>query len=407
MMDGGRPTGYGAPDVAADTAIESAYGTPRRKRRALSGRLISFLVVAPLSTAVVAAYLFGFAADQYVSEFRFSVRQNPVTPLETGSISQSLTGGTSLLAAAIDSQIVVAYIDSHQIIDDLRGKIDLDAVYATDRADWLTRLTAGAPAEARLRYWRGMVDPYFDLSSGLISVKVRSFTPQSAQQVARVVLGLSETLVNQLSERSRQDKVAYTDGEVRATGERFRQAELAMARFRNAHGVLFPQIHATENATLDAGLREQIAQAEAEYQTLRGRGLAAGLPQMGLLQTRIAALRGQLSEVQTQLTQALPDSGAAVAGGAALATTLGGYDALDADDQIAERAYEHALSLQQQAHGEAAQQQVYLNAFVQPNLPESSLYPQRWRVLLEVFLAACVLWALGALLFYGVREHLD
>jgi capsular polysaccharide transport system permease protein len=400
MMDGGRPTDYDAPELTVDPR----YEPHRRKRRVVSGRLISFLVAAPLSTVLAAIYLFGFAADQYVSDFSFSVRQNPVTPLETSSITQSLTGGTSLLAAAIDSQIVVAYINSHQVLDDLRGRIDLDKVYATPKADWLTRLDAAAPAEARLRYWRRMVDPYFDLSSGLISVKVRSFTPQTAQQVAQAVLALSETLVNQLSERSRQDKVAYTDGQVRATGARFRAAELAMANFRNAHGVLFPQLHATENATLDAGLRQQIAQAEAEYETLRGRGLSAGLAQMGLLQTRIGALHNQLSQVQTQLTQPPPDNGSQAAG---LATTLGGYDALDVDDQIAQRAYEHALSLQQQAQSEAAQQQVYLSAFVQPNLPESSLYPVRWRMLLEVFLAGSVLWALGALLFYGVREHLD
>jgi hypothetical protein len=86
---------------------------------------------------------------------------------------------------------------------------------------------------------------------------------------------------------------------------------------------------------------------------------------------------------------------------------LSGYDALDVEVQIAERAYEQALSLEQQAMSAAAQQQVYLNTFVQPSLPEASLYPQRWRMVLEVLVGSCVLWALASLVYYGAREHLD
>jgi capsular polysaccharide transport system permease protein len=90
---------------------------------------------------------------------------------------QSLTGGSSMLAAAIDSEIVVEYLKSQQLLNDLHGGIDFAAVYAAPQADWLSRLDPGAPAELRLRYWRRMIDPYFDLSSGLISVRVRSFSP--------------------------------------------------------------------------------------------------------------------------------------------------------------------------------------------------------------------------------------
>jgi capsular polysaccharide transport system permease protein len=165
-------------------------------------------------------------------------------------------------------------------------------------------------------------------------------------------------------------------------------------------------MNATENATLDAGLRQDIARGEAQYETLRARGVSPQAPALGVLQSRIAALRAQLGQVQTQLTRP-PGVDETEAQAPALATTLSGYDALDVEARIAEHAYEQALSLRQQAMSAAAQQQVYLNTFVQPSLPEASLYPQRWRMLLEVLIGSCVLWALAALLFYGVREHLD
>jgi capsular polysaccharide transport system permease protein len=360
--------------------------------------------VAP--TLLTAVYLFGFAADQYVCEFHVSVRQNQPAPMETGSLMQSLTGGSSMLAAAIDSEIVVEYLKSQQLLNDLHGGIDFAAVYAAPQADWLSRLDPGAPAELRLRYWRRMIDPYFDLSSGLISVRVRSFSPATSLAMAQAVLRLSEALVNRLSERARHDKVAFSEAEVARSEDRFRRAELALAAYRNAHGVVFPQMNATENATLDAGLRQDIARGEAQYETLRARGVSPQAPALGVLQSRIAALRAQLGQVQTQLTRP-PGVDETEAQAPALATTLSGYDALDVEARIAEHAYEQALSLRQQAMSAAAQQQVYLNTFVQPSLPEASLYPQRWRMLLEVLIGSCVLWALAALLFYGVREHLD
>ncbi len=86
---------------------------------------------------------------------------------------------------------------------------------------------------------------------------------------------------------------------------------------------------------------------------------------------------------------------------------LSGYDQLVVEEGIAGRAYERALQNQQQARNEAVQQQIYLDAFVRPDLPEESLYPVRWRIILEVLLAGSALWCLGSLVFHGVREHLD
>ena len=397
-MDGGQ-------SGAALKQAPIAVVLPKRRRR-ISLRLLSFMLAVFGPTTIVSSYLFAIAANQYVCEFHVSVRQNQAMPLETGSLMQGLTGGSSVLAAAIDSEIVIEYIKSRQILSDLGDQVDFNAIYARPDADWLSRLDPAAPAEIKLRYWRAMVDPYFDLSSGLITIRVRSFSPSTSLLMAQAVLRLSEALVNQLSERARHDKVAFSEAQVERTESRFRHAELALAAFRNAHHLVFPQVNATENATLDEGLRQDIGREEAQYVTLRARGVSPDAPALRLIQARTEALQAQLDHVQTQLTQP-QDPGSAEPVTPALATTLSGYDALDVEVQIAERAYEQALSLEQQAMSAAAQQQVYLNTFVQPSLPEASLYPQRWRMVLEVLVGSCVLWALASLVYYGAREHLD
>ena len=61
----------------------------------------------------------------------------------------------------------------------------------------------------------------------------------------------------------------------------------------------------------------------------------------------------------------------------------------------------------QDARNAAAQQSVYLAAFVRPSLPEESMYPVRWRVTLETALISFAAWCLLQLLYHGIRDHID
>jgi capsular polysaccharide transport system permease protein len=69
--------------------------------------------------------------------------------------------------------------------------------------------------------------------------------------------------------------------------------------------------------------------------------------------------------------------------------------------------YERALYALQDAKNAAAQQSVYLDAFVRPALPQESVYPVRWRVVLETALSAFAAWCLLQLLYHGIRDHID
>ena len=115
----------------------SWYGTvPSRKRR-LGVRGIGFLLISVLPTIGFAIYLWGFAADQYVSEFRFTVQHSiPVTTADRGVAGGSV-GTDALMALALaESESAVGYIKSRQILDDIADKIDLSRIYATPKADW-------------------------------------------------------------------------------------------------------------------------------------------------------------------------------------------------------------------------------------------------------------------------------
>ncbi len=288
------PGAAGQPGFAPDApgGLAEPAATRRAARRRFPWGMVSFLLVAILPTLIAGVYLVRFASDQYLSEFRFSVRQAQPLRSDPGMSLPGLSAGNPLLATLLDSEIVVQYIASRQILDDLQGEIDLPALYADPAHDWLARLDPAASAEARLRYWKRMVDPYFDMATGLVTVKVRGFTPDAARQVADAVLRRAERLVNSLSERARTDKLAYADSDVAEKEARLKQAELKLSDYRNTHGVLFPSVHANENATVDTQMRDQLAQLRTTSATLRAQGVPAEAPPRRGRPTRLAAREG-------------------------------------------------------------------------------------------------------------------
>jgi capsular polysaccharide transport system permease protein len=79
------------------------------------------------------------------------------------------------------------------------------------------------------------------------------------------------------------------------------------------------------------------------------------------------------------------------------------YEELVVDREFAEMVYVSALCSLERAGVEADRQQRYVAAFVR--LPKEALYRQRIVASITVTAIALVLWALGVLIVYAIRDH--
>jgi capsular polysaccharide transport system permease protein len=399
------------PSRQADYEVSPIQIGPLHKRsRRRRWRLASLLLAVTLPTAGMGGYLYGYASDQYVTQFRLSVRhQAPLRVDPTGAStpggSQAGAGGSGAVLEMInDSQIVTQYLKSRQILDDMAAAgVDLAAIYARNDTDWLARLRPDASAEERQLYWQRMVDPFFDQTTGIISVEVRAFSPADAQLVATTALTLTEKLMNDLSDRAHADLVSYADREATEYAAKLKAAQIAMSAYRNKNAVLFPEMQATGDSMLEGHIEQDLIDAKAAYGVQLAQGVSKDAPHMHILQDRIAVLAKELQGVHGRLAQ----SGGGTTADTSLASVMSGYRALEIDEQIAARVYERALDALQDARNAAAQQSVYLAAFVRPSLPQDSMYPIRWRVMLETALISFAAWCLLQLLYHGIRDHID
>jgi capsular polysaccharide transport system permease protein len=349
-----------------------------------------------LPIALAASYLFLIAADQYVAEFRFSLNTADTPRLDPLSL---LTGNTSRSPAALESQIVVQYLTSRAIVDELGTTLDLRRMFSPPQADWWARLSLPASIETLLQYWKSQIDPFYDAANGTVTVRVRAFSAGDALELARAIVGASEKLVNDLSLRARRDRVRSAEAEVGQAEGRLQFVLGEIRSFRDREGLIDPGESAKTSSLLAARLRDELVRANAELSMLKTY-MREDAPAVKVVNARIRSLETQRRAVAQDITD--PDKARL----GTLSHLLGSYEQLESERKFAEAAYQHALLRLDQARADADRQQIYIASFVPPMLPEEALYPRRWRSLGIVALVAFALWGIGGLTIQSVRDHL-
>ncbi len=385
-----RAVGGELPGGSAEGGLHGLAARREQRRHQRRGVLVSFLLLVALPALAAAIYYLFVASDQYVSEVKFALRS---VERNQGRDVSGMSGASN---GNTDSFIIADYITTRQFVDEVQSKIDLRSIFSHPGADFWSRFEASAPIEDLVGHWRAMVISRYDLSTGILTVKVRAYTPEASYRLAQAVLESSEQLANELTNRGRQDFVRFAEAEVKRAEERLQSARNALGTFRRTQGTFDPVKLATSNAELLARLRSDLTSMRAEAAAL-GAAMQANAPPIQTIANRIAATEQQIRAVEAEGQRA---------GGSALGSLVAQYAALDAEQNFAEKGYGMALEALRAARGLADRQQVYLATFARPALPERAGFPNR-PVSIALVAGACLLfWLTGLLVVLGIRDHL-
>jgi capsular polysaccharide transport system permease protein len=399
-------SGFGA-GLPARTVAEGALAVPQvrplgvlrpyaARPRLLSVRVISFLIVVVVPVVAAGIYYLFIAAGQYVVEFRFGVRSVEPMPSRLGGL---FFGSLASSPVVSDSYAVVQYIESRAIVDALGRTLDLTAIFSRPQGDWLARLHPPVPVEELVRYWRGQVDAFYDATDHSITVKVRAFTPRDAFALARGIRAAAEQVVNNLSARARRDTLGHAQADLHQAETRLDTVLARLRAFRDREGVIDPRQTANSTEALAAEIRDALVRAKTRLAILQ-HYMKGDAPALKLLQERITSLAAQQRSVSGQITSKQATRAHI------LSRIMTSYEELESERRFAETAYQHALQALDRARRDADRQQIYLATFIEPSLPEESLYPRRLVSIGLVFLVAFSIWAIGGLVVQSIRDHL-
>jgi capsular polysaccharide transport system permease protein len=387
---------------------------PVARRRFDFRLLLSFLICVVIPAAVVGGYSFFLSAHQYQAEFRFAVTE--VKPVLTGAppSSQSpsstagvagglsaLLGGFSVMNTGTQTYIVIDYLKSRSLIEELESRLRIRELYGSSRAgmDWWNRFEPTQSMDHFVEYWKGMADATYDPITGIASVKVRAFSAKDAQLIADTLVELSEDLVNSIARRPQLDAIRFSENELRKAEDRMKQVRAALTEFRYREGVIDPVGSISGNVDLVKSLRLQIVQLQTELAALGTPQQTANSPTAQVLRSKIEAARAQLAKVEAEVSQNRD-------GNRVLVEIVNRYEQLDLDRQYAQAMLVSAMQALDQARGNAAAQHLYLTPYVRPILPQSATYPRPTRQTVLAALAFFAAWVVGLMIVRSVREQL-
>jgi len=374
----------------------AAAATMRPRHFGLLASLIFMAVVPALLTGI---YLWGWAADRYVSRVAFSVRQ-----VDAASASD-LLGGLARLAgtsSSSDTDILYQFIQSQELVGIIDGELDLRRMWSNgDPAldPWFSYHPPGT-IEDLTSYWPRMVKVYNDSGTGIVNVEVQAFTPDDAHAIATRVYEESARLVNELSAVAREDTLRYSREDRDEAVARLKEAREAMTGFRNRTQIVDPAASVQNQMGLLLSLQTQLAETLIARATLKDTAPADD-PRILQADRRIEVIRQQIEEERKNLglgSNAAGDSGA-------FADLVGEYERLAVDLQFAEQSYTAAMAAYDAAVAESRRQTRYLAAHVAPTRPEASEQPRRLMLLALVWFFSFLAWGVVVLVYYSLRDR--
>ncbi len=351
-----------------------------------------FLLLVVLPTALVAAYYYGVASDQYESEANFVVRSSdPVKPSASGL--SSLLSGSGVTPNQADTMSVIAYLQSTEATMAVENSVGLTKRFHSSSIDSLSRLRPAAPSPETLRkYYNKQAKLKFDKDTGITRLAVHAFTPEDAYQLAANMLTLGEKRVNELNRDSYRDALSGANRQLSEAETELRDVQVQMTSFRRSRGDIDPEASGKAQLTMVTQVDASLAAARAQLEAMNGI-ISPNSPQYVATRARVRALSAEVAGLGSRLA------------GQGKTNTLGDYESLRVRQDFAVKRYDIAAAAYQAAREDARRKQLYLVRVVNPNVPVKALYPERARIVLTVLASLLVAYGIGSVLAAGLKEH--
>lgn len=364
---------------------QTIQARPRRRHGLL---ILSFVLLVLAPAIFVNWYLHARAVDQYASSLAFTIQSDKNV---SGSVFETLLGGGT---AADDAEVLYGFIQSQNLVERLEDRLGLRARFNKPEGDWWFRLGEDPSIEHLVDYWERMVLVAFD--AGIVEVEVRAFAPEDAQEIARAVLEESTSQINRMSAEAREDAVRDARGSLDDAVTRLKAVRRQIAEMRARDQSVNPNLDVQALMTRIAALEADRTREQLRLEQLQEFATESD--------SRVIRARRSIDSLSA-LIAAERDALAGGGEGGSLSSTVGEFEELNVDRELAQEAYAAALESFEVAKREAQRKQRYLSAHIEPTFSQSPQYPERYILggLAVAFLFMA--WVVLVMISYNIRDR--
>ena len=355
----------------------------------------SFIYLVCIPFIIGTIYLFFIASDRYISSAGFAVRS--MNSHSSEDFLGSVTGLASSGSSTSDSYMIMRFLESRDLLDSLLLEFDFNKIYGNKDVDFLSRFNSRSQKEKILDYWKWYIKSSFDPSSGIITFSVQSFDPEDAHAISNFILQKVRILVNEISEKAREEVLIYAENEVQLAENRLIEARKEFSEFRGKTQSFDLSAQAHSQIEIIASLEKELINLNSRIHAL-SEYLDSDAPSIKSLKKRSIALESQIFDRKGGLNiTGYNDK---------LLELLSIEEMAISEKSFAEEAYYSAIKNLESARIDAARNQRYLAVFAKPYLPESSIYPKRLLFSTWLLISLFIIWGILKLLLQSIGDHI-
>jgi capsular polysaccharide transport system permease protein len=355
--------------------------------------LLTVVVIIPTILSVI--YYGLIASDLFHSESKFVVRS--AQRQQAPSLLGSILSGSIFTRTQDEAYVVHDFILSRDALVELNKTLNLGKAYASEKNDFLTRFPApwsDDSFESLYRHYQNHILISYDNTSGISTLRTASHDASLAQLTNERLLAMSEQLVNEISERGRNDLIRYATAEVTDAEKRVKEASSALAGYRSQRIVFDPERQAALQLQQLSKLQDELIASKSQLAQLKA--LSPENPQIPVLQKRTEMLQ---TEVNNETARVLGRGDTSLAGKAA------DFERLNLEKAFAERQLASAMTAMENARNESRRKSMYLEKIVAPITADRAAEPRRLRAIALTLTFSIMLYAVLSLLVAGIKEH--
>lgn len=368
----------------------------RRRRLKLFFLTVRLTVFVLIPTVIAAIYYASFATPLYSTRTEFLIQQ-----ADSGGSSGGLGGlfSGSPLASSQDSLTVQSYLKSRAAMQRLDAEYDYVAHFSQENLDFLTRLAPDATREDAFRTYSKNVTIAFDPTEGILKMEVITITPEEGVTYSEALLSYAEEVVDNLSQRLREDQTAVAEASFEETRRNMEEAQQRVIDLQQRHNVISSDIEITFLSQQVSTLQGLLTQEKLRLSEL----LSSARPNPALVEpveNRIKVLEDEIASVRAQMTETNTD-------GESLVRITSELAIAQAELVNWQTMLQATLQSVEAAKLSASSQTRFLAVGVPPIAPDEPSYPRTFENTLLTFMIMAGIYLMISLTLSVLREQIS
>lgn len=355
-------------------------------------RLALLFIVLP--TILFFLYSFFWASPMYISETKFAVRSASTSTAGVDFASQVFKIPSSSLQ---DAKIVEEYLKSIDAFNDIDKELSLVSHYSSSDYDLFSRLWKDPTVNEKQSFWNKVSFVTVNQDSNVVIFSVRAYTPDMAYNIASTALKESETLINKMNEKAREDAISIAQNEVKASEARLALAQDNLKNFRNKYKDLDLKSTATSYQSTILELEAKATELRTQISSMQAY-MNENAPQITFLKSQLSGIEKQIAKEKSNITAATPN-------GDSVNNLVAEYQRLIVEEEFANKQLVFSMTSLEQAKLEAQAKSLYVVTVSNPTMPDEDLYPEPFLFTLYLFLALSMIFIIVSVINAAIKEH--